>query len=216
MVFEEKNVLEAVEAALAEGKGKRKFTQSIDLAINFRGVDFKKPEDRLNVEVVLPHAPKKIGVAVFADGALALEAKKAGADLVVSSAEISDYASDKAKQKQLLEFASLATPQLMAVVGKQLGQVLATKGRLPKPVMPGANLSELVEKTRRTVVLKSKGKYLPCVHCIVGKESLSAQEIADNVLAVVEAVSKAVGEPRVKSVFVKTTMGKPVKIGAVK
>ena len=50
MALDKKTVAEAVAIALADGKGKRKFTQSVDLAINFRDVDFKKPENKLNIE----------------------------------------------------------------------------------------------------------------------------------------------------------------------
>jgi large subunit ribosomal protein L1 len=212
MALDKKTVLDAVQKALAEGKGKRKFTQSVDLAINFNDVDFKKAENRFNISVVMPTAPKQVKVAVFADGQLASDAKKAGAELVISGAEIADYAADKKKQKELVKYATLAAPQLMAVVGKQLGQVLATRGALPKPIPPNADLRSFVESTRRTVTLKPKGKFLPCVHCIVGSEALDANAIADNVMAILEALLKQFNEQQIKNVFIKTTMGKPVKI----
>jgi len=209
-VLDKKSVDKAVEQALAN-KTQRKFTQSVDLAINFRDLDFKKPENRVNLDVVLPHPPRQVKVAVFAEGQLALDAKKV-ADAVFNSSDITVFASDKKRQADLLDYSLLAAPQLMALIGKQLGQLLGTKGKLPKPILPGTNLGDLVAKTRATITLKVKGKMLPCLHCIVGKENMAREQVVENVMAVLEALSKKVPESNIASVYVKTTMGKPVKV----
>lgn len=213
-MVEKQAIEKAVEQALGDSKGKRKFVQSVDLAINFVEVDFKKPENRLSVDVVLLHAPKQSKVAVFADGQLALDAQNAGADLVVSSGEIAQYAGDKEKQKALFECAVLAAPQLMAQVGKALGQVLAAKGKTPRPIMPNVDLKELISRTRATISVRTRGKYLPTVHCIVGKESMKAQEIVENILAVIDAIEKKIPSSKIASLYVKTTMGKAFRVGA--
>jgi len=201
----------AVNAALAE-KGKRKFTQSVELALNFRGIDFSKQDNRLNIEVALPKGKgRDVKVAVFADGQLALDAKNAGVELVISGAEIPKLATDKPRLKSFMKYEFLAQPQLMSVIGKSLGQVLGTKDRLPKPVM-GAALPALIERARKTVKIKTKGKYLPTVHCLVGTENMSADDIADNIEAVYEAVKTKLHEENIKSAYVKLTMGKPQKI----
>jgi ribosomal protein L1 len=101
------SVIKAMQACLSESKGKRKFRQSVDLAINFQEVDFKKPESRLSLDILLPHAAKAAKVAVFADGSVATEAGKV-ADLVIPSTAIPDYASDKQKQRVLLDHALLS------------------------------------------------------------------------------------------------------------
>ncbi|MGB9577025.1 MAG: 50S ribosomal protein L1 [Candidatus Micrarchaeia archaeon] len=210
MTLDRKKIEKAVEAALAQ-KSERKFKQSIDLAVNFRDIDFKKPENRINLDVVLPHPPKEVKVAVFADGQLALDAKKV-ADLVISGAEIPGFASDKAKQKQLLSYSLLASTQLMPVVAKNLGQFLGTKGKVPKPILPNANLAELVKKTKQSITVKNKGKFLPCVHCLIGREDMSKEQITDNAFAVLEAITHKVPESQVASVYIKSTMGKPAKV----
>ncbi|MEW6329488.1 MAG: 50S ribosomal protein L1 [Candidatus Micrarchaeota archaeon] len=204
-------ILAAVNAALAD-KGKRKFTQSVELALNFKGIDFNKQDNRINLEVALPKGKgRDVKVAVFADGQLALDAKNAGAELVVSGSEIPKLATDKPRLKSLMKYEFLAQPQLMAVIGKSLGQVLGTKDKLPKPVM-GAALPALIERAKRTVKLKTKGKYLPTLHCLVGTENMGADDIADNIEAVFEAVKGKVQEQSIKSAYVKLTMGKPQKI----
>jgi len=207
---EKKKIEEAVRSCLQD-KGKRKFTQSIDLAINFTGVDFKKAENRLNVDIVLPAGGKESKIAVFADGEVAAEAKK-HADLVIPGSEIPAYAADKAKQKELVKYSLLASPQLMPVIGKQLGQILASSGKLPRPIMPNVNVAALITATRKTVSLKSKGKFLPSVHCLVGREDMKEEDLVANVMAVLEAVEKKISETNISSIYVKTTMGKPARV----
>ncbi len=208
--MDKQEILKAVEEAL-QAKGSRKFTQSVDLAINFKDVDFKKPENRINADVVLPFKANELKVGVFADGQVAQDAKKV-ADLVITSAELPEYAGDKKKQKELLNYTYLAQPQLMAQVGKTLGQVLGAKGKLPKPLLPNQNLKDAVEAARRRISLRTKGKYLPTVHCIVGKETLTPEQIAENILAVLEAVKRSVSETQIKNICIKLTMGKPVTV----
>ncbi|MEM3690398.1 MAG: 50S ribosomal protein L1, partial [Candidatus Micrarchaeia archaeon] len=173
--MEREKILKAVNAALQE-KGKRKFTQSVELAINFKDIDFNKQENRLNLEVVLPRGKgREQKVAVFADGQLALDAKKLGLT-VITGDEIPKLAEDKVKLKQMLDYEFIAQPNLMALVGKHLGQVLGVKGKLPKPLL-GMKLEEAVERAKKIVRIKSKGKYLPVVHCLVGTENMSAEEL---------------------------------------
>lgn len=77
--MDRKKITEAITKAL-EDKGKRKFTQSVELIVNFRGIDFTKAENRLNIDVILPKGRgKEQPVVVFADGQVALDAKAAGA-----------------------------------------------------------------------------------------------------------------------------------------
>ena len=93
---------------LKEAKGKakpRKFTQSWDFSINLKGVDLKKPENRINAEISLPEGRgKNLKVAVIADS-LAAEARKA-ADLVITKEEIDqlvDHSGDEANLNHITE-----------------------------------------------------------------------------------------------------------------
>jgi large subunit ribosomal protein L1 len=210
--MKQEELMNALKACL-EDKSKRKFTQSVEFVVNFRGVDFAKQDNRLNLSVALPNGTgKNVKVAVFADGQLAMDAKKAGADLVLSGAEIPDLAKDKAKLKILMkDHVFFAQPNLMMQVGKNLGQVMGTRDKLPKPIV-GSSIEKLAEVEKRTVKLKSKGKYLPVASCRVGNENMDAEKIAENIMQVYEAVSNAVGKQSLKSAYVKLTMGKPVKV----
>jgi large subunit ribosomal protein L1 len=212
-VYSRDSVEKAVEQCLSEAKGKRKFIQSIDLAVNLRGMDFTKPENRLSLEVVLPYQPKARKVAVFAEGAQATEAK-AKADLVINSTEIPVIGADKKRAKELLDYSLLATPAMMAPIGKALGTLLAPRGKMPRLVSPNARITEIVDSARRTVTIRMRGKYLPSVGCIVGNENMPKEQIAENISAVMEAISKRVGDANVANAYVKATMAPAVPMSS--
>lgn len=209
MAFSKEQVLSAVQKALQD-KETRKFTQTAELSVNFRGIDFNKAEHRLNLEILLPKGRgKAIKIVVFADSPIATEAKAAGADLIISSAEVVKYTDTEVKAlTKNSEF--LAQPQLMMVVGKKFGQILGGRGKVPKPLV--GNVAASVKAARSVVKIKSRGKNLPTVHCPIGTEKMSPEDITDNAVAVLSAITNKVGDYPVASVYVKLTMGKPVKI----
>src|SRR5207247_7990547 len=78
---------DAIAKAVADMKGKsekRKFNQSVELAVKLRELDLKRPEARINESIELPTPPSKTTkVAVIAGGDFAVRARKAGAGLVI-------------------------------------------------------------------------------------------------------------------------------------
>ncbi|MCX8175288.1 MAG: 50S ribosomal protein L1 [Candidatus Micrarchaeota archaeon] len=212
--MDRKQITEAIQKAL-QSKGSRKFVQSLEFIINFRNIDFTKAENRLNLDIVLPKGRGKIPpVVVFAEGQLALDAKNAGADEVFDSAGIAKLASDRQRLAALAKSAEfIAQPNLMIAVGKSLGQVLGSKGKLPRPIA-GTNVKEAIDQARRRVRLLSRGKYLPVSQCVIGSENMEISDLVENFEAVYEKVKGKVLEPNIKSVYVKLSMGKPVKVGS--
>ena len=210
-MIDKQKTVNAITKAL-EDKGKRKFSQSVEFIVNFRGIDFAKAENRLNLDILLPKGKgKSQKVMVFADGQVALDAKNAGADEVVDAAGIQKMAADRKRVKMIAknhEF--IAQTSMMVNVGKSLGQVLGAKGKLPRPIV--GQVKDAVDQAKRRVRLASRGKYLPVAQCVIGSESQSADELAENFAAVYEKVAAKVLEPNIKSVFVKLSMGKPVKV----
>lgn len=209
--MDKKKLAEAIRKAL-EDKGKKKFRQSMEIIINMRGIDFTKSENRLNLDIVLPKGKggKELKSAVFAEGGTADEAKKAGADLIIQPAEIPDWA-EPTKVKELANnYFLLAQPNLMGAVAKSLGQSLGKRGKLPKPIT--GNIKELIDRAKRSVRIVSKGKYLPVAQALIGTEAMDVEELVENAEAVYDAVKNKVNEGNIKSVFVKLTMGKPVRV----
>ena len=214
MPLETKNVLEAVKEAKDKSK-KRKFAQSIELIINLRDIDPKKPESRIQELVELPHpAGKENRICVIASGEMALKAKRAKADLVIERGELEAMMGDKEKQKELAKSYNffIAEAPLMPLVGKVLGATLGPKGKMPTPVPPAANIADQMKKHRKMVLLRTRGQ--PVLQCRVGAENMSDEEIAENVQAVIRRVEAKLkrGIKNIRSASLKTTMGPSIKI----
>ncbi|MCL5101924.1 MAG: 50S ribosomal protein L1 [Candidatus Marsarchaeota archaeon] len=208
----EQEQLDKLKALLEENKGKRKFKQSVELAVNFKGVDFSKQENRLNLQVLLPNGKGKTSeVLVFADDKnISDKAKELGAR-VVSGAEIQQIASDKAQLNSLLKYEMIAQPSLMTQVARGMGSFLGPKNKMPKPLI-GTDVSSMINSVSKSVYLRSKGKYLPTVHCMVGKEDMPIDKISANIDEVLNSLAKKLGKQNIKSAYVKLTMSKPVKL----
>src|SRR5881394_1480467 len=166
---------------------KAKFNETIDLAFRL-GVDPKQSDQMVRGTVPLPHgSDKTMRVLVFAkSGAAAEAAKAAGAEYVGFDDMI------KKCQEGWSDFdVAVATPEAMAEVRK-LGKVLGPRGLMPNP-----KTGTVTEDTARAVREVKAGRVefkidkAGNVHVPIGKASFSADQIAENARAVIEAVIKA-------------------------
>ncbi len=206
--------LEAFSKFIAENKGQRKFKQTVELAINFKGIDFSKQDNRVNIEIILPNGKgRTMKIGVFAtDRALLEEARKNGVE-VIDGTQIETISKDVARMNSLLDYELMAQPNLMPVIAKNLGQFLGPRNKMPKPLV-GSNISiaNLATELNKRISIKNRGKNLPTVHCIVGNEDMEPAKIYDNVREVLSTVSKKVGASHIRSAYVKLTMSKPLKV----
>ena len=214
MPLDTKNIIEAIKEAKDKSE-KRKFVQSIELILNLRDIDPKKPEGRIQERIELPHpAGKESKICVIASGEMALKAKRAKADLVIERRELEALAGDKKKQRELSKSYDyfIAEAPLMPLVGKVLGATLGPKGKMPTPVPPAANIAEQIKKHRRMVSLRMRGQ--PVLQCRVGAENMADEEIAENIQAVIRRIEGKLkkGIKNIRSVNIKTTMGPSIKI----
>jgi len=214
MPLNTKNILAAVKEVKSKST-KRKFSQSIDLAINLQNIDMKKPEGRIQERIELPNSVgKELKICVIASGEMALKAKKAGASLVVERAALEALVGDKKKQKDLAKNYDLfiAEAPLMPLVGRSLGASLGPRGKMPTPVPPNADINEQIERHRKLVFVRMRGQ--PVLQCRVGNEDMADKEIAENVQAIVRRIEGKLkrGIKNVKSIYLKTSMGSAVKV----
>jgi large subunit ribosomal protein L1 len=215
MSLDTKTVVEAVKQ-VREHSEKRNFNQSIELVINLRDIDMKKPEGKIQETIELPHTPpnKKAKVCVIAGGELALKAKKANAELVIGSSELESLATDKKRQKQLANNYDIfiAEAPLMPLIGKTLGATLGPRDKMPKPVPPSADIEAQIERWRKTINVRLRNQ--PILQCTVGTEDMKDEEIAENIMAVVRRIEGKLkrGLKNITTICLKTTMGKPTKI----
>lgn len=202
-------ILEAVKKAKEEAKP-RNFTQSVDVVITIKDLDVRKPENRIDEEVFLPNGRgKPVKIAFIADGELALLAKNAGADLVISKADLEELGKDRKEAKKMANRHDffVAQADMMPLVGRFLGPVLGPRKKMPKPVPASAKPEPLMEKLKGTVKVRIKDQ--PVVQALVGSQEMGDEEIADNIEAVLGVLDQKLekGRNQIKSMYVKTTMG---------
>jgi large subunit ribosomal protein L1 len=204
--------LERIKEAKEKAKP-RKFTQSWDFSVNLKGIDLKKPENRINAEITLPEGRgKSLKVAVIADS-LAEEARKA-ADLVITKEEIDGLAKNRKGLKKIANEYDrfLGEVSLMPVIGKQFGMVLGQRGKMPKPIPPKAKIEPLIEAARRTAKITLKES--PVIHVPVGTDSMEDDKVAANMEAVFSFLKERLpkGKNNMKSAYIKLSMGPAVKV----
>jgi len=211
----EKKIVDSVGKVLEESKKlDRKFKQKIDLVINLKNLDLTIPKNRIDEEIILPHGRgSEAKVALIASGELALKSKK-HVDLLIKPEEIEDFSTDKVRFKKVADSHHffIAEAPLMPTIGKTLGTVLGPRGKMPKPVPPNADVSGLVKNLRSTVKVRSKSN--KTFHTIAGEETMSEEDIAENISAIIKRLESKLerGRMNIGSVYVKTTMGPSERI----
>lgn len=208
---------ELITKAIAEAKSssaRRRFEQSIDLVVTFRDIDIKKPENKFSLTVTLPHAiPNKLNkICMIASGSMVLSARDAGVDLVISRDDFSKYTESKKTVRKLAQEYDffLATPDMMVQIGRFMGSILGPRGKMPDVVQPNADLKPIVDRYRRSVRIKIKDQ--PQVMARVGSEAMNEKELVENINTVLEEIFKKVSPEKVRAIYVKLTMGPPIKL----
>lgn len=205
---------EAISKAVEMAKP-RKFVETVEMAVNLRNVDMRKPENRIDAIVTLPHGlgkPRKVGA--FARGEMALKAKEAGADIVLSLEDIDKLAQNKREAKKLAKRIDffIAEAPLMPEIGRKLGPILGPRGKMPQPLPPLADPKPIIEKLRKSVKIRTRDK--PVFHAPIGKRDMDVEKLAENALEILKVVESKYDNPLlvVKSIYVKTTMGPAVRV----
>jgi large subunit ribosomal protein L1 len=208
--------VEAVQKALDESKKlERKFKQSVDVVINLKNIDMNDAKNRIEDEVMLPHGRgTEAKLAIFASGDLALKSKS-HVDLLIKPEEIEELAKDKKKFKKIADEYDffIAEAPLMPTIGKTLGIILGPRGKMPKPVPPTIDISSIAKNLRKTIKVRSKTT--KTIHATVGREEMGIEQIADNIDAILKRLEGKLerGKLNIGSVYVKTSMGPPMRIG---
>ncbi|MDD1758494.1 MAG: 50S ribosomal protein L1 [Methanotrichaceae archaeon] len=208
------NIEEAVKQAIVEAPA-RKFTESVDLAINLHNIDLSIPGNRIDAEVILPHGlGKPTKIAVFAAGDTALRAKSAGADRVLSSEEITVLGGDKRSARKLADEYKffIAETRFMPVIGKSLGPILGKRGKMPTPLPPTQDVTPQIVRLRNMVRIRSRDR--PTFHLTVGNRTMDTKELAENIETVITKLEQTLkdGKHNLKSIYVKTTMGPAIRV----
>ncbi len=196
---------------LVKQRATAKFDETIEVSMNL-GVDPRHADQMVRGVCNLPNGSgRKVRVAVFAKGAKAEEAKKAGAD-IVGAEELVETVS-----KGVIEFdRAIATPDMMGLVGR-LGKVLGPRGLMPNPKVGTVSMDVAgAVKAAKGGAVEFKVEKAGIVQAGIGKASFTEDQLAGNIRAFVDAVVKArpagAKGTYVKKVSLSSTMGPGLKL----
>ena len=196
---------------LVKERANAKFDETIEVAMNL-GVDPRHADQMVRGVCNLPNGSgRKVRVAVFAKGAKADEAKKAGAD-IVGAEDLFEIVN-----KGTLDFdRCIATPDMMGLVGR-LGKVLGPRNMMPNPKVGTVTMDVTAAvKAAKGGAVEFRVEKAGIVQAGVGKASFTPDQIAGNVRAFVDAVNKS--KPTgakgtyVKKISISSSMGPGLKL----
>ncbi|MBA2651292.1 MAG: 50S ribosomal protein L1 [Tatlockia sp.] len=188
-----------------------KFEESFDISVNL-GVDPRKSDQVVRSSTLLPKGTGKVvRVAVFAQGENATKAKNAGADIV----GFEDLA-EKIKAGEMDFDVVIATPDAMRIVG-QLGQILGPRGLMPNPKVGTVTTNvEAAVSDAKSGQVRYRTDKNGIIHCSVGKVNFAAQDLIENITALLTDLKKS--KPTTakgvyfKKISLSTTMGPGLSI----
>jgi large subunit ribosomal protein L1 len=202
---------EAVE--LVKSTATAGFDETVDIAVRL-GVNPRHADQMVRGATGLPHGVGKVvRVLVFAQGEAAKAAEAAGADFVGTD--------DLIKQIQggWLDFdKAVATRDLMGKVGR-LGRVLGPRGLMPNPKVGTVVAPEQVAQTVKDLKggrIDFRVEKSGIVHAPVGKASMSADAIGENVVALMQELLRlkpnSAKGTYLRGVALSTTMGIGIRV----
>jgi len=196
---------------MVKSRATAKFDETIEIAINL-GVDPRHADQMVRGVVALPNGTgRKLRVAVFAKGAKADEALKAGADIVGAE----DLA-EKVQKGEIDFERCIATPDMMGIVGR-LGKVLGPRGLMPNPKVGTVTMDVTTAvKDAKGGAVEFRVEKAGVVQAGVGKASFEEKALIENVRSFIDSVAKARPQGAkgtyMKRISVSSTMGPGVKV----
>jgi large subunit ribosomal protein L1 len=196
---------------MARTLGFAKFDESMDVAFRL-GVNPKYSDQMVRGSCILPNGiGKTVRVAVFAKGEKALEAEKAGADVVGADDLVEKI------QEGFLDFdKAIATPDMMAKVGR-LGKILGRRGLMPNPKLGTVtfDVTAAVQEAKAGRI-EFKVEKAGIIHACVGRKSFTTEQLVENIRTLADTILKlrpaSVKGAYIRSVGISSSMGPGVKI----
>ncbi|MCS7122722.1 MAG: hypothetical protein NZ908_02080 [Candidatus Micrarchaeota archaeon] len=204
-----KEIREGLEKAISK-KIQRKFKQSVEMIVNFKGVDFKK--NRFSINMILPKGrgkPNKI--VVVADEATVYKLKNTGIqlDYLLKPEEVNSI--DIKRIKRIAKRAIFyVMPQFIPNVAKVWGKILGSRGNTIMPLI--GDPVKTVESAKNMIRYSSRGKFLPTVQFTIGTEDMSLDDLYENAMAIIEEIDKKKLRSNIRSIYFKLSMSPPVKV----
>jgi len=202
----------------------RKFDESIDFIINLKDVNLNDPKQRIDKEILLPNniiTKDKPNICVIASDEILLEAKNLGLNTIDSDGLVKLNNEEKKVKKKFVKKYDffIVEDKMMPNVARYLARFLGPLGKMPKPFPSGygiiSNPNDLqvaIERYLKIIRIQLKKQLL--IQVKIGKKSMEKEKVFENMKAVVEYIADQMPHKynNIKSMFLKTTMGHPIKI----
>ena len=201
----EKNVLEAIEKIKASEK-KVNFDQTVDLIINLKEFDVRR--EAFNIFIPVPNKIKDKKIAGFFE-------KDSTIIDSIRKEQFGKYKEKKDVRKLIKQYDFfVANAKLMPAVATSFGRVLGPVGKMPSPqlgILPVEDdkmVEAIVNTINSTVRVRVKE---PSIKIAIAKQSMDADKIAENALAVYQKILETLPRKRdnIRNVKIKLTMDKP-------
>jgi len=187
-----------------------KFNETVEIAVKL-GIDPKRSDQNVRGTVVLPHGTGKTPkILAFAKGDKAKEALEAGADYVGDM----DYI-EKVKEGWSDFEIVVATPDIMGIVGKNLGRILGPRMPNPKAGTLSFEIGKVIKEVKAGKVQYRADKF-GIVHSRLGKVSFEGDKLLENLAvymdALVRAKPAATKGQYIRTVTLSSTMSPGIKL----
>jgi large subunit ribosomal protein L1 len=193
---------------------KRNFLQSIDVIITLKDIDMNK-QGKIEDFVRLPSGKtKKAKICALVGNESEAGAK--AADKIILSSDFEKWKKPREIKKLARQFDYfIAQADMMPQIAQVFGRYFGPINRMPNPkagaiVSPKANLAPIVEKLRNTATLMANKA--PVFQCSIGYEDQTNEELAANIIKVVNSVEHILpnGKNNLGKVYIKSTMSKKI------
>jgi len=215
--MDKETIIKSLKKARENAK-KRNFSQTFELIMNFKGLNLKNPEQQIDFYTILKHPFRSVKICGLVGEEL-LDNSKNTFDDTIFSEEWDKFKGNKKDIKILARKYDYFVGQanLMPKIATIFGRYFGPLGKMPNPkagcvVPPSANLEVIKAKLNKQIQIKVKS--IPVLQIPIGKEAGKDEEIAEDIYSIYDqVVHKLPGESQnIKSIYVKLTMGKPVKV----
>jgi len=223
-----KSISAAIEHSVIKKEGfkdkARKFDESIDLIINLKDLNLNDPKQRIDKEIVLPNntiTSDKPNVCVIASDEILLEARNLGLETIDTEGLVQLNNEEKKVKKKFVKKYDffIVEDKMMPSVARYLARFLGPLGKMPKPFPSGygivsspEDLKIAIERYLKIIRIQLKKQLL--IQVKIGKKSMEEERVFENLKAVVDYVADQLPHRynNIKSMFLKTTMGHPIKV----
>ena len=202
----------------------RKFDESIDLIINLKDINLNDPKNRIDKELILPNQVikgDKPNICVVASDEVLLQAKKLGIDTLDKRGLEDLNREEKQYKKKFVKKYNffVVEDKLMRDVARFLARFLGPAGKMPKPFPSGYGIISSVDDLNNAIerykkIIRIQMKKIPLIQTKVGKKSLEATKVLENIKTVIDYVVDLMPHKfnNIKAMYVKTSMGKSIKM----